>query len=133
MALGGDRKQLALTLIRVALAATMFIHGIARISHGAVDDFGVFLNTLSFTFGMGFYIAWAITIFELVGGVALAVGYFAYIVAIIFALQLAMGIYLVHSKSGWFVVGLGNNGMEYSVMLIVGFIAIAISHYGKKI
>lgn len=133
MSLSGDKKQIALTFLRIVLAAMMFIHGVARISNGTVDDFGGFLNTQSFAFGMGFYIAWGITIFELVGGVALAVGYFAYIIAIIFAIQLLVGIYLVHAKVGWFVVGAGTGGMEYSVVLIAGFIAIAISHYGKKI
>ena len=28
------------------------------------------------------------------------------------------GIVLVHAPAGWFVVGLGRNGMEYSVLLI---------------
>jgi putative oxidoreductase len=29
---------------------------------------------------------------------------------------------------GWFVVGLGRNGMEYSVLLIVCLLAVAYAH-----
>ena len=36
-----------------------------------------------------------------------------------------MGIVLVHAPSGWFVVGGGRNGMEYSVLLIAVLLAQA--------
>lgn len=126
----GDKKQTALIFLRVVLAALMFIHGVARISEGTVGGFGEFLTAQGFP--LGFYLAWGITIFELAGSVALAVGYFAYIIALIFALHLATGIYLVHAKNGWFVVGAGTGGMEYSVLLIAGFITIFISHFGQR-
>ena len=42
-----------------------------------------------------------------------------------FAGELVMGILLVHREAGWFVVGLGRNGMEYSVLLIAVFLAQA--------
>jgi hypothetical protein len=34
-------------------------------------------------------------------------------------------------KEGWFVVGAGKNGAEYSVLLIAVFITLAVSHFGK--
>lgn len=121
------RKHLAIVVIRIFLAATMLIHAIARINAGGVAPFGEFLTVSGFP--LGFYLAWAITIFEIVGGIVLAIGYFVPIIALVFALQLIMGIVLVHAKEGWFVVGLGRNGMEYSVLLIVSFLAIAFAHY----
>lgn len=130
MAFAGDKKQIALVFLRTVLAGMMFIHGVTRISNGTVGGFGEFLTAQGFP--LGFYLAWGITIFELAGSVALAVGFFAYIMALIFALELLMGIYLVHAKSGWFVVGAGTGGMEYSVLLIAGFITIFISHFGQK-
>lgn len=36
----------------------------------------------------------------------------------------AMGIALVHAPAGWFVVGLGRNGAEYSVLLIVVLLCV---------
>ncbi len=43
-----------------------------------------------------------------------------------FAIQLLCGIVLVHFGEGWFVVGGGRNGYEYSVLLIACFVAVAI-------
>jgi putative oxidoreductase len=122
-----DKRSTALVFIRVVLAALMFVHGAARIANGTVDDFGGFLGSQGFP--LGFYLAWGITIFELVGSVLLAVGFYTYIVALIFAVELIAGIALVHSKEGWFVVGAGRNGMEYSVLLVASFLAIAFAYY----
>gem|GEM_PF-5685317 len=46
-------------------------------------------------------------------------------------LQPMMGIILVHAQSSWFVVGLGRNEMEYSILPIVSFLAIAYTNFGK--
>ncbi len=124
------RQHLALVLLRVFLAAMMIIHGIARISAGGVTPFGEFLTTSGFPVGL--YLAWAITVFEIVGGIVLAFGYFAPVLAVIFALHLLAGIILVHAKEGWFVVGSGRNGVEYSAFLLVAFLLVAFSHYGKE-
>ena len=44
-----------------------------------------------------------------------------------FAVQLAAGIALVHAREGWFVVGLGRNGVEFSVLLIGCLVALALA------
>ena len=41
-----------------------------------------------------------------------------------FALIHAMGLILMHLPAGWFVVGLGRNGMEYSVLLIIALLCV---------
>lgn len=125
----GDNKTTALVVIRILLAAVMFIHGAARISNGTVGGFGEYLGSQGFP--LGFYLAWAITVFELVGSVLLAAGFYAWIIAIIFAVQLIVGAYMIHSKEGWFVVGSGRNGMEFSFVLIVSLLAIAYANYKK--
>ena len=124
-----NRQETALTFLRIAVAVLMLVHGIARISLGIVDDFGEFLTISGFPFGL--YLAWAITIFEIVGSIVLASGFFASILSIIFAIHLTTGIFLVHLKEGWFVVGAGRNGVEYSVLLIILFLIIAFSHWKK--
>jgi len=125
----GDNKAKALLLLRVVLASLMFVHGAARISNGTVDDFGGFLGSQGIP--LGFYAAWAITLFELVGSVLLAVGFYTWIIAVLFAIELGTGIAMVHWKQGWFVVGAGTGGMEYSVLLIACFLSIAIANYKR--
>jgi hypothetical protein len=43
-----DRVGLALTTLRVAVAALLFVHGAARWRLGIVDDFGVVLGQWGF-------------------------------------------------------------------------------------
>ena len=126
----GDNKSTALVFIRVVLAVLMFIHGAARISNGTVGGFGEFLGSQGFP--LGFYLAWALTLFELVGSVLLAVGFYTWVIALVFAIHLSFGIALVHWKEGWFVVGAGRNGIEYSVLLVASFLAIAYASYRKQ-
>ncbi len=109
-------------LLRTSLATLMIIHGITRIYLGIVDDFGMFLSANGFP--AGGLLAWAITLFEIAGSIALAAGYFVRYIAGGFAAQLVMGIFLVHLEHGWFVVGAGRNGIEYSVLLIISFVCL---------
>jgi len=125
-----QRIKYAVIFLRTVVALIMFIHGVGRIYLGIVDGFGEFLTTGGFPFG--FYLVWAVTIFEIVGSILIAAGFYVAPLAIIFALHLLCGIYLVHLKDGWFVVGAGRNGAEFSVLLIASFIALAISHFGKN-
>ena len=116
---------LALTVLRIGVAAVMVIHGVARIRLGIVDDFGVVLGQWGFP--AGFWLAWAITTVEIVGGLALAAGLLVWPLALWFIVQLSMGIYLIHWAAGWFVVGAGRNGMEFSALLILCFAVTAIA------
>jgi putative oxidoreductase len=125
-----QRLKYALAFFRVVVALIMFIHGVGRIYFGIVGTFGEFLTLNGFP--LGFYLAWAITIFEIVGSVTIALGFYVAPLAAIFAVHLLCGIYLVHLKDGWFTVGAGRNGVEFSVLLIASFITLAISCYGKN-
>lgn len=111
-------------LVRVTVAVLFMVHGIARISLGIVDDFGGFLESRGLPYGL--VIAWAITVFEIVGGLLLLLGIARRALALIFAVELIVGIVMVHWTSGWFVVGAGRNGIEYSVLLIACLTAIAL-------
>jgi putative oxidoreductase len=119
------RVQLGLTLLRIAIAAIMMIHGLARAYLGIVDDFGVVLNQWGFPAGGA--LAWIITVVEIVGGAALAAGYLVHVVAPWFIVQLAIGVYLIHARAGWFVVGAGRNGAEFSVLLIICLVVILLT------
>ena len=109
--------------LRVALGLYMVAHAVARLSAGIVGNFGDFLGSKGFPFGL--VLAWGITVFELVGGTSLALGFFRRTICAVFSLQLLMGILLVHRANGWFVVGSGTGGMEYSVLLILSFLVVA--------
>jgi putative oxidoreductase len=115
----------ALTLLRAATALIMVVHGVARAWLGTVDDFGVALNAWGFPAGAA--LAWLLTIVEIGGGLLLAAGVAVRPMCLWFGIQLATGIVLIHGRAGWFVVGAGRNGMEFSVLLILCLIVIAMT------
>ncbi len=118
----------AMQALRVVVAILLFIHGAARIGSGGVGGFGEFLTASHVPAGPA--VAWLITLVELLGTPIMAWGLAARPLALWFVLELAMGIVLVHAPSGWFAVGGGRNGMEYSVLLIAVLLAQACAAPG---
>ena len=113
------------TLLRVAVASIFVIHGIARTSLGTVDGFGGFLSSRGLPAGAA--IAWTLTIVEMLGGVLLALGLLVRPLALWFFVQITAGILMVHGPAGWFVVGAGRNGAEYSVLILASLVAVALT------
>lgn len=118
-----DRARRALDILRVAVAFLLFIHGVTRITLGVVDDFGVFLGDVGLPLGV--FLAWTVTVVEIAGGATLAAGRLVRPLCAWFTFELIVGILLVHAPHGWFVVGAGRNGMEFSFLLIAVLIAVA--------
>lgn len=121
-----DRTARALDAVRIITAGLIFIHGAARVASGGVAPFGEWLGSIGFPVGLAF--AWAVTIFELVAPPLIVLRRFVFWACLGHIFILALGAILVHAPAGWFVVGLGRNGMEYSVLLIACLAAVAYAH-----
>jgi putative oxidoreductase len=113
----------ALAGVRVTTAALLFAHGVARLLSGGVAPFGDWLASQGIPAGLA--VAWAVTGFELLAPPVWALGRFVRVLCAVHALILLVGVVMVHAPVGWFVVGLGRNGMEYSVLLIACLAAVA--------
>ena len=120
-----NNPTLAPAILRAGTAAVMISHGVARSWLGIVDDFGVYLGTQRFPAPLA--LAWTITIVEIIAGALLVAGFFVRPICGWFAFQLLMGIYLIHGRVGWFVIGAGRNGAEFSVFLLMCFALIAMT------
>jgi putative oxidoreductase len=129
MPLTPDARK-GLTLIRVVLAALLFVHGATRMKLGTVGGFGEFLAGNGIPFGFG--IAWFITLFELCAAPIMALGRAVRPIALVFSTIYACGIVLVHWSQGWFVVGAGRGGMEYSVLIIACLLGLAWTHRPQR-
>lgn len=117
------RAMQALFVLRLVLAGLIAAHGWARWLSSGVAPFGEWLDSLGFP--LGFWLAAGITAFEILGTPLLALGRWVSALCLVYCGIYAVGIALVHWPAGWFVVGLGRNGMEYSVLLIAGLAAQA--------
>lgn len=119
------------TLLRVGVASLLFIHGVFRATTGGVAGFGEWLSGIGVPAALAF--AWAVTLMEIVATPFLAAGKFVIPVAAYLAFQLVLGIVLVHLPDGWFVVGAGRNGMEYSVLLILCLVVIMLDQRRQNV
>jgi putative oxidoreductase len=119
----------SVVLLRIGVSILMMAHGFQRLYYNTVNDFGEFLNAKGFLIGR--MLAWSITIFELTGGLLMAIGIFTRWISLGWMVVITMGIVLVHAQNGWFVVGPSTGGVEYSVLLLLALIVIA-SREGKK-
>lgn len=114
-------------LLRIAVAIVFLTHSLHGIfTNYDVDDFGrLFLNQKGFA-PFGVFIAWSIVIFQVISSILILINLYAKLSAAVNIIILIMGIVLVHFKEGWFVVGAGRNGMEFSVLLIFVLVAIML-------
>jgi putative oxidoreductase len=122
-----ERAHHALDLVRIAVAALIFIHGTARVYAGGVEPFGAWLDAQGFPLGLEQ--AWAVTIYELIAPLFIVARRFVTLACLGHIFILSVGLVLVHAPNGWFVVGLGRNGVEYSVILIACLTAVAWAHW----
>lgn len=123
-------EKLPLTTLRVVVAILLAIHGWSRFLAEAVAPFGTWLAEQGLLAGL--VIAIVITALEILATPILALGILVRPLCAIFAIIYAVGAVMVHAPAGWFVVGLGRNGMEYSVLLIVCLMVIALGHQPRK-
>lgn len=125
-----NRAERVLEILRVTIALLILIHGVYRLASGSVEPFGLWLDNIGFPFGYGW--AMAVTLYELVGPALMLARRWTSLAALGHAGILTLGLILVHLPEGWFVVGAGRNGMEYSVLLIVSLLAIAWAYWPDR-
>ncbi len=119
------RFLIVLHSFRVVLSLLLIIHGVVRLSVGGALHFGTYLEGEGIPAGT--IIAYLLTFFEIVGGCLLALRVYAKWIVPVFLLEIILGLIMVHAKEGWFVVGYGRNGSEYSVLIIISLVLIWFS------
>ena len=116
-------ESLSMTVLRITLCIIIASHGLHRLYSGGSVPFGSWLSSQGIPFGL--IVAWAITLFELIGVFFLAFKkYVIYLSAVYFLIYLS-GLLMVHLQHGWFVVGSGANGIEFSVLILASLFCIA--------
>ncbi len=119
-----SKEQYALMMLQVILALIIASHGWHRILSGGYEPFGHWLTGQGFPFGLA--LAWGVTLIEVIGSPFLALGKKLPYLCISYIIIYATGLFLVHLPNGWFVVGSGSNGIEYSLLIIASLFAIAL-------
>ena len=120
------RSEIGWHVLRITLAILLAAHGWVRLLGGGVEPFGEWLTSQGIP--AGFAIAATITALEIVGTILLALRKLVLPLTLAYACIYAVGIVMVHAPEGWFVVGRGRNGAEYSVLLIVTLLCVGLQH-----
>jgi putative oxidoreductase len=106
-------------LLRSAVAIILLMHSVPGMFNNGINDFGnLYLNQIGFA-PMGVLLAWAIKLSHVVSAFCFLFEKYVKWAAIVTIIILVMGIIMVHFKDGWFVVGGGQNGIEFNFLLIV--------------
>jgi putative oxidoreductase len=117
-----------LIILRIALAIVLLAHSVPTIFDGTIKLFGTeYLDKIGFA-PFGLAIAWLIKISHIAAAFAFISNKFVKTASIATIFVLIIGIFMVHLKDGWFVVGGGRNGIEFNFVLI----AICLTLYFEK-
>ena len=123
-------REAADSLPRLVVAIIIGAHGVVRASHGGVAPFGEWLDTQGLPFGLA--IAAAVTALEIVAAFALVADRgLRWLIPPLVGVY-TTGIVLVHAPAGWFVVGPGRNGAEFSVLLIACLAGLWLRRGGAR-
>ena len=119
------KPNYSIAALRMMVAVIFVLHAGARIYNNSLLSFGDFLEHKGFPYG--FVIAWAVTLFELIGGVLVFFRYFVKAFCIIEMIILIVGIITFHWEKGLMGVDMSLSGAEYSMILITILFAIYIA------
>ena len=120
-----------LDLLRLVVCAIIFTHGAYRFLDGTTPVLGEILEDEGFPHGL--LLASLVNLAETAGTLLLALRLLVWPVALILSLIYFTGIVLFHSHNGFFVVGPGEGGWEYSVLLITCLFATMWANQDRKL
>src|SRR5215208_8396145 len=115
-----------LTILRVVVGIVFFVHGLQKLFlmgfgsvAGMMDGLGVPAPGL---------FAVVVTLVELLGGLALILGLFTRVAAILIAIDMLVAILAVHLPNGFLA---SNNGIEFPLVLLSSCVALAVAGPGE--
>lgn len=119
-------------LLRLSVSIILLAHSLSGMFNNGINDFGnFFLNQIGFA-PYGVLLAWSIKLSHVVAAFCLLFEKYVKWASIITISILITGIFLVHLKEGWFVVGGGRNGVEFNFLLIFVLLTIMFPNGLKK-
>ncbi|WP_310377962.1 DoxX family protein [Flavobacterium sp.] len=108
-----------LTFLRIALIVIFLVHSLAGMFNNGINDFGnLYLNQVGFA-PLGVPLAWFIKLSHIALVFSLITNKYLKFTFLVTILILFAGIFMIHIKEGWFVVGGGRNGVEFNFLLIL--------------
>jgi putative oxidoreductase len=124
----GRQAGWGLFLLRLILGVIMFVAGWKKLFDFGVPMFGKALAGLGVPLPV--FLAWAVTLLEVVGGAFIIIGLLSRLIALLLAIDMVVAILLVTIHVG-FLSSSGKSGIELNLLLIGGFLAILFAGPGS--
>lgn len=116
--------------VRIASALILSAHPLRGLAHPAnLRALGQGMSPIGFPFGV--QLVWMTMLIQVAGALGLTLRRYVVLSSLGWMFVNAMGIAIAHFPH-WFVVGPGENGMEYSLLLITCFAATLLSHWPSR-
>ena len=113
-----------LSFLRIALIVIFLVHSLAGMFNNGINNFGnLYLNQVGFA-PVGLPLAWMVKLSHVALAISLFTGKYLKVTSFITIFILIVGIFMIHGKEGWFVVGGGRNGVEFNFLLIMSLLSI---------
>lgn len=123
----GLNPGLGLAFLRVIVGITFIAHGVPKLT-GGMEGTAAFFGSLGIPAPT--LAAWAIALLETGGGILLVVGFLVTPIAILLAVHMTVGIFLVHIPNGFYVIGPGQNGVELNLLLVAALATLVFAGPG---
>ncbi|GGH82557.1 putative membrane protein YphA (DoxX/SURF4 family) [Pullulanibacillus pueri] len=114
------KHEIGLTLLRIMLGITLFVHGLVKFQGGIGNVAGWFQSI-----GLPGSLAYIVACVELVGGIFLILGLFTRVVAALGVVIMIGAIIFAHLSSGF----LGGYELNLLVMVIAFYLALCGSRF----
>lgn len=128
-----DKPGAGLLALRLALGVIFFMHGWEKLFGGGLSFVSQMLEMVGWAFPSWLLIAVALV--ELVGGLALILGYGARLSAIVLAVEMVVVVVLFHARQGFFIDTVPSAplayGFEFHLALVGGLICTALAGPGE--
>ncbi len=125
-----SRKTLGPDGLRLVLCAILFTHGAYRFYEGSSPELGAILVKKGFPFGV--VLAYSVNVVETLGSILVALRRVVLPMCFALASIYVTGIVLFHRHEGFFVVGPGSGGWEYSALLITCLLVTAWENRARR-
>src|SRR5262245_10098512 len=115
----------SIAALRMMMGVIFILHATVRVYNTTLPGFGDFLESRGFP--VGYYVAWTVTLFEVVGGVLMFLRFFVKLFCLGEIFILIIGIITVHWQNGWIVGPMSLGGAVYSLILITILFSIYLA------